>query len=67
MGAARLGGRWLAWRRVEHACRLLETTGLPVDHGASPTGFGTAASLRRHLAQAIGVSSTAHRQAFRLG
>ncbi|WP_327411692.1 GlxA family transcriptional regulator [Streptomyces sp. NBC_01233] len=59
-------GQWLARQRVEHARRLLETTDLSVDHVASHAGFGTAASLRQHLAQTIGVSPTAYRQAFRV-
>lgn len=60
-------GQWLARQRVEHARRLLETTDLPVDHVAAHAGFGTAASLRQHLARTLGVSPTAYRQAFRVG
>jgi transcriptional regulator GlxA family with amidase domain len=60
-------GQWLAQRRVEHARLLLETTDLPVDQVAAHAGFGTAASLRQHLAHTIGVSPTAYRQAFRVG
>ncbi|MFI9203247.1 GlxA family transcriptional regulator [Streptomyces sp. NPDC053048] len=60
-------GQWLTRQRVEHARRLLETTDLPVDQVAAHAGFGTAASLRQHLASMIGVSPTAYRQAFRTG
>ncbi|MBT2510805.1 helix-turn-helix domain-containing protein [Streptomyces sp. ISL-98] len=58
-------GQWLSQQRVEHARRLLEATDLPVDEVAAHAGFGTAASLRQHLATTIGVSPTAYRQAFR--
>lgn len=58
-------GQWLAQQRVEHARRLLETTDLPVDQVAAHAGFGTAASLRQHLATAIGVSPASYRKAFR--
>ncbi|MFH8369315.1 GlxA family transcriptional regulator [Streptomyces sp. NPDC018031] len=60
-------GQWLQQRRVDHARRLLETTDLPVDQVAAAAGFGTAASLRQHLAAAIGVSPTAYRHTFRAG
>ncbi|MFF5707247.1 GlxA family transcriptional regulator [Streptomyces sp. NPDC012794] len=58
-------GQWLAQRRVDHARRLLETTALPVDQVAAEAGFGTAASLRQHLAATLGTSPTAYRRAFR--
>ncbi|MFF5205839.1 GlxA family transcriptional regulator [Streptosporangium sp. NPDC000396] len=57
--------QWLTRQRVEHARRLLETTDLPVDRVAAEAGFGTAASLRQHLASTIGVSPTAYRHTFR--
>ncbi|TKK87998.1 helix-turn-helix domain-containing protein [Herbidospora galbida] len=57
--------RWLNRQRVEHARRLLETTGLPVDEVARQAGFGTAVSLRQHLHAAVGVSPIAYRQTFR--
>ncbi|HKT02450.1 MAG TPA: helix-turn-helix domain-containing protein [Rugosimonospora sp.] len=57
-------GRWLALQRVEHARRLLETTGLPIDRVARQAGFGTAASLRQHLHTTVGVSPAAYRRAF---
>lgn len=58
-------GQWLLQQRVDFARRLLETTDLPVDRVAAEAGFGTAVSLRRHLAAAIGVSPTAYRHTFR--
>jgi transcriptional regulator GlxA family with amidase domain len=57
-------GQWLTRQRVEHARRLLETTDLPVDRVAAEAGFGTAASLRQHLTEAVGVSPTAYRHTF---
>ncbi|MFP1625773.1 GlxA family transcriptional regulator [Streptomyces sp. 5K101] len=59
--------QWLTGRRVEHARRLLETTDLPVDRVAAESGFGTAASLRQHMAALTGVSPMAYRQTFRAG
>ncbi|WP_328619208.1 GlxA family transcriptional regulator [Streptomyces sp. NBC_00354] len=58
-------GQWLTRQRIEHARRLLEVTDLPVDRIADEAGLGTGASLRRHMAQAIGVAPLAYRQTFR--
>ncbi|MFG2006355.1 GlxA family transcriptional regulator [Spirillospora sp. NPDC048911] len=58
-------GQWLTQQRIEHARRLLETTDLPVDRVAAEAGFGTAASMRQHLAATIGVSPSAYRVTFR--
>jgi transcriptional regulator GlxA family with amidase domain len=58
-------GQWLTRQRVEHARRLLETTDLPVDRVAAEAGFGTAASMRQHLADTIGVPPMAYRNTFR--
>ncbi|MCQ8772422.1 GlxA family transcriptional regulator [Streptomyces telluris] len=60
-------GQWLQQQRLRHARRLLETTDLTVDRVAAEAGFGTAASLRQHLAAETGVSPTAYRQTFRAG
>ncbi|MFI0452500.1 GlxA family transcriptional regulator [Actinomadura sp. 6N118] len=60
-------GQWLTQQRIEHARRLLETTDLPVDRVAAEAGFGTAASMRQHLAATIGVSPSAYRLTFRAG
>ncbi|MEV8534458.1 helix-turn-helix domain-containing protein [Streptomyces sp. NPDC051211] len=58
-------GQWLTRQRIEHARRLLEVTDLPVDRIAAEAGLGTGASLRRHLAAAIGVAPLAYRHTFR--
>ncbi len=58
-------GQWLTRQRIEHARRLLEVTDLPVDRIAEEAGLGTGASLRRHMALAIGVAPLAYRQTFR--
>lgn len=58
--------QWLIQQRVDHARRLLETTDLPVDQVAHQAGFGTAVSLRQHLATTIGVAPLAYRQSFRI-
>jgi transcriptional regulator GlxA family with amidase domain len=58
-------GTWITQQRVELARRLLETTDLPVDTIARRSGLGTAASLRQHFQNAIGVSPAAYRRTFR--
>jgi transcriptional regulator GlxA family with amidase domain len=57
--------RWLTQQRIALARRLLETTDLPVERVAERAGLGTAASLRLHMADAVGVSPTAYRRTFR--
>ncbi|MGX6742686.1 GlxA family transcriptional regulator [Streptomyces xantholiticus] len=57
--------QWLTQQRIQHARRLLETTDLPVDRVADESGFGTAASLRQHMAATVGVSPMTYRQTFR--
>ncbi|MFE3450291.1 helix-turn-helix domain-containing protein [Nonomuraea sp. NPDC059194] len=57
--------QWLTQQRLQHARRLLETTDLPVDRVAAEAGLGSGASLRQHLAAAIGVSPMAYRHTFR--
>lgn len=58
-------GQWLTRQRVEHACYLLESTGLSMDHIAGAAGFGTAQSLRQHVLAARGVTPTVYRRTFR--
>jgi transcriptional regulator GlxA family with amidase domain len=58
-------GTWITRQRVELARRLLETTDLPMDTIARRSGLGTAASLRQHFQNAMGVSPTAYRRTFR--
>ncbi len=57
-------GQWLTSQRLELARRLLESSDLPVDRVAEHAGFGSASSLRQHLAAAIGVSPAAYRHTF---
>lgn len=57
--------QWLTQRRIDRARQLLEETGLPVDRVAADAGFGTAASLRIHLHEALGISPSAYRATFR--
>jgi transcriptional regulator GlxA family with amidase domain len=57
-------GRWLTQQRVIRARHLLEASDLPVDRVAHEVGFATAASLRRHLHAAVGVSPVAYRRTF---
>jgi transcriptional regulator GlxA family with amidase domain len=51
--------------RVELARRLLETTGLPVEHVARTAGFGTVETMRRAFARRVGASPTDYRDRFR--
>jgi transcriptional regulator GlxA family with amidase domain len=63
--AGETAGAWLARARVDQARRLLESTDLPVDRVAAESGFGTTASLRQHLAHAVGLSPLAYRRTYR--
>lgn len=56
---------WVSQQRVRRAQELLETTDLTVDVIATRSGFGTAASLRKHCAATLGVSPQAYRRTFR--
>ncbi|MER7280652.1 helix-turn-helix domain-containing protein [Dactylosporangium sp. NPDC000244] len=58
--------RWLLQRRVDHARALLESTDLPVEVVARRSGLGTAAGLRQHLQNTIGVAPSAYRRTFRV-
>jgi len=57
--------QWLIQQRTERARELLEETDLPIDRVAERAGFGTAASLRQHLQETLGVSPSAYRTTFR--
>jgi AraC family transcriptional regulator, transcriptional activator FtrA len=57
--------RWLLLQRVRRAQELLETTDQPVEWIARVCGFGSAANLRRHFNQAVGINPIGYRQAFR--
>lgn len=65
--AARTGTspmRWLLSQRIDRARELLETTDASIDHVAARAGFVTAATMRHHFRQVLGVTPTAHRAAF---
>jgi transcriptional regulator GlxA family with amidase domain len=57
-------GRWITQQRVELARQLLETSDLSIEQVAHRAGFGTAASLRLHVAAALGVSPRDYRRGF---
>jgi transcriptional regulator GlxA family with amidase domain len=56
---------WLHQQRITRAQDLLERTEASVEQIAARCGMGTATTLRRHFQQAVGVSPTAYRTAFR--
>ncbi len=58
---------WLHQQRMTRAQELLERTDAAVEQIAAICGMGTAATLRRHFHQALGVTPTAYRTTFRLG
>lgn len=60
-------GAWLIAERVQYARHLLETTDFAVDRVAERAGLGTAASLRQHLRDSLGVAPSAYRRTFRAG
>ena len=57
-------GSWLLRQRLELARTLLETTRLPMDEVAERSGLGSAATLRRHFREVLGVSPRRHREQF---
>jgi transcriptional regulator GlxA family with amidase domain len=57
--------RWLLVQRVRRAQKLLEKTDQPVEWIARVCGFGSAANLRRHFNQAVGINPIGYRQTFR--
>jgi transcriptional regulator GlxA family with amidase domain len=57
--------QWLTRQRVREALRLLEATDLDVDDVAARSGFGSAATLRTHLARELGTTPTAYRRTHR--
>jgi transcriptional regulator GlxA family with amidase domain len=56
--------RWLHAQRLLRARELLERTHLPIEEVARQSGFGTAASLRTHLARNLATTPTAYRAHF---
>lgn len=58
--------QWLTLQRVDRARELLETTDLPIERIAGDVGFRTAAVLRQHMQNTLGVSPRAYRRTFRV-
>ncbi len=58
-------GQWLLEQRTRAAQALLESTDLPIEHVATRSGFGSAATLRTHFARRLGTTPTAYRRTFR--
>ncbi len=56
--------QWLLRQRLLLAQDLLETTSLPVERVAERSGMGSAANLRHHFSEHVGVSPLAYRRAF---
>lgn len=57
--------RWVNAARVRRAQRLLETTDLSVERVAGEAGFASAAVLREHFGDLVGVSPLAYRRSFK--
>ncbi|MGF6841545.1 transcriptional regulator GlxA family with amidase domain [Paraburkholderia youngii] len=58
-------GAWLLAQRLARAQQLLESTDASVEAIATGAGFGSAASLRQHFADAFRTSPSAWRREFR--
>jgi AraC family transcriptional activator FtrA len=58
-------GKWLLAQRLHHARELLESTDVPVETVAARSGFGSAALLRHHFGQHVGVAPAEYRRTFR--
>ncbi|WP_084469036.1 GlxA family transcriptional regulator [Nocardiopsis trehalosi] len=56
--------QWLLDQRLARAQSLLEATDLPVERIGEASGLGSAANLRRHFLQHVGVTPTEYRRAF---
>ncbi|GAA1525149.1 GlxA family transcriptional regulator [Nocardioides humi] len=59
-------GSWLIQARVARAKELLETTDAGIDLVAEESGFGTAAALRKHFRDRVGLSPQQYRARFSL-
>ena len=57
--------QWMIRQRCYRARDLLERTDLTVDRIAAEVGFGTAASMRKHLQENLGVAPSSYRKTFR--
>jgi transcriptional regulator GlxA family with amidase domain len=58
-------GQWVLEQRTRAAQALLESTDLPVEHVATRSGFGNAATLRTHFARRLATTPTAYRRSFK--
>lgn len=58
-------GEWLLTERLSRARELLECSSLAVEEVATLTGFGSAATLRHHFRQRLGLSPASYRARFR--
>lgn len=58
-------GEWLLTERLARAREVLECSSLPVEEVATLTGFGSAATLRHHFRQRLGLSPASYRTHFR--
>lgn len=56
---------WLLVRRLQRAQEILEVTDDSIEHVAGLAGMGSAATLRRHFHENVGVSPTTYRRVFR--
>jgi len=57
--------QWLIQQRVNRARELLESSDKSIEQVATLSGLGSAANLRKHLAQHLGTTPRAYRSAFR--
>jgi AraC family transcriptional activator FtrA len=57
-------GDWVLQARMSEACRLLETTALPIEQIATETGFGSADTLRHHFKARLYTSPLRYRSSF---
>jgi AraC family transcriptional activator FtrA len=57
-------GEWVLQARVAEACRLLETTRMPVERIAATVGLGSADTLRHQFRRRLGTSPARYRATF---
>ncbi|MBA3782487.1 helix-turn-helix domain-containing protein [Nocardioides sp. InS609-2] len=57
--------KWLLAQRLHHARMLLEGTDLPIETVADRAGFGSAALLRHHFGNRVGLAPAEYRKTFR--
>jgi len=57
-------GEWVLQSRMTEACRLLETTRMPIEQVAAAVGLGSADTLRHHFRTRLRTSPARYRSAF---